>query len=145
MNSFWKVFERLKVYNLTANLAKSEFCQTKITYLSKIVEHGCVNPTESKIQNIVQYPALTNERCLRIFLGMAVYYRRFCKNFSHVSLPFICLLMKKIKVDWSFAFQRSFEQHKSLVFSKTILKAPVFHYLLLSLSRHVTTGWVPYC
>lgn len=32
--------------------------------------------------------------------------------------------MKIIKVDCSFAFQKTFGQHKSLVFSKPILKAP---------------------
>lgn len=67
--------------NLTANLAKSEFCQTKKHILARYLDNGCVNRTESKMQNIVQYSALTNESSLRRFLGMAVY----CRRILHIS------------------------------------------------------------
>lgn len=74
------VFERLHDANLTLNLGKCEFGQATLTSLGKIVGRGQVKPVHSKVKAILSLPASVSRRELRGFLGMAGYYRSFCKN-----------------------------------------------------------------
>lgn len=46
---------------------------------------GQVRPVEAKVEGILSFPAPASQRQLRHFLGMAGYYRSFCKNFSAVA------------------------------------------------------------
>ncbi len=79
-----EVFSRFQEANLTLNLTKCDFCHAKVTYLGKEVGHGTVRPVESKVRAIIDFPSPKSKRELRRFLGMAGYYRNFCKNFSDV-------------------------------------------------------------
>ena len=76
------VFERLAKASLTLNLAKCDFGKATVTYLGKQVGHGQVCPVEAKVMAITRFPAPTTKCELRPFLGMAGYYRSFCRNFS---------------------------------------------------------------
>ncbi len=76
-----EVFSRFQAINLTLNLAKCEFCHATVKYLGKEVGHGTVRPLEAKVQAIVEFPVPKSKRDLRRLLGMAGYYRRFCKLF----------------------------------------------------------------
>ena len=49
---------------------------------------GQVRPVEAKIEAICDSPVPGDRRELRRFLGMAGYYRGFCKNFATVVVPF---------------------------------------------------------
>ncbi|XDV32819.1 hypothetical protein PO909_003528 [Leuciscus waleckii] len=92
VSSLRTVFEHLEKASLTLNLAKCEFGQATITYLGKEVGQGQVRPLEAKVTAITEFPAPTIQRELRRFLGMAGYYRGFCKNFSTVAHPLTSLL-----------------------------------------------------
>ncbi len=76
-----EVFSRFQAVNLTLNLAKCEFCHATVKYLGKEVGHGTVRPLEAKVQAIVEFPVPKSKRDLRRLLGMAGYYRSFCKLF----------------------------------------------------------------
>lgn len=89
------LFDRLSAASLTINLAKCDFGKATVTYLGKIVGRGQVRPLGAKIEAICQFPVPTNRRELRGFLGMAGYYRNFCKNFSSVVVPLTILLSPK--------------------------------------------------
>lgn len=82
------VFERLSVANLTVNLAKCEFGRARVVYLGKIVGGG---------QVAAAFPVPSSRCELARFLGMAGYYRSFCKNFSAVTPPLTDLLSPKNK------------------------------------------------
>ncbi len=83
------VFGRLANASLTLNLAKCEFAKAVVAYLGKRVGQGQVRPVEAKVCAIVEFPIPTNKRELRRFLGMAGYYRGFCRNFAAiVSTPY---------------------------------------------------------
>lgn len=60
------------------------------------------------------------------FLGMASYYRRFCKNFSSVASPLTALTSSKVKFLWNNECNVSFEQLKSLLCSNPVLQSPDF-------------------
>ena len=126
MTSLRKVFDRLRQANLTVHLSKSEFGKAEVTYLGHTIGYGRISPIDIKIRDILNVPVSQNIRSLRRFLGMAGYYRKFCKNFSDVASPLTQLLSKKSKFVWTPSCQRSFEQIKSLLCSSPVLKAPDF-------------------
>ncbi len=120
------VFDHLQAFLLTLNLAKCKFGKATVTYLGKQVDQGEVRPIAAKVQAIVQSPAPTTKRQLRHFLGMAGYYRGFCKNFSDVVLPLTNLLCQHRDYVWSSECQQAFESVKSLLCSTPVLSAPNF-------------------
>ena len=66
-------------------------------------------------------------RCeLRRFLGMAGYYRGFCRNFADVVAPLTSLTSEKATFSWSPECQKAFESCKALLCSTPVLAAPDF-------------------
>jgi hypothetical protein len=121
-----KMFDRLQQTNLTVNLRKCDFGQAKVKFLGHIVGGGEVTPIVAKVKCIIDYPVPENRRSLMRYLGMAGYYRKFCKNFSDVSAPLADLLKKSRKFEWSESCQNSFQNIKSLLCTIPVLKAPDF-------------------
>ncbi|KAL0153990.1 hypothetical protein M9458_050705, partial [Cirrhinus mrigala] len=121
-----EVFSRFQAANLTLNLAKCEFCHATVTYLGKEVGHGTVRPLEAKVQAIVEFPVPKSKRDLRRFLGMAGYYRNFCKNFSDVVKPLTDILRKAVSFNWDTKCEIAFESLKTLLCNAPVLAAPDF-------------------
>lgn len=119
-------FDRLLAANLTINLSKCEFGRATVTYLGKVVGRGHVRPVEAKVEAICQFPVPTNRREVRRFLGMAGYYRNFCKNFSSVVAPLTDLISPKVAFHWSDSSQQAFENAKALLICAPVLAAPDF-------------------
>ena len=126
LSTLKEVFQRLAKANLTLNLAKCEFGKATITYLGKEVGRGQVRPLEEKVAAISAYPAPTTRRELRRFLGMAGYYRGFCRNFSVVVAPLTSLLSPASPFTWSESCQNAFDSVKTLLCSSPVLSAPNF-------------------
>lgn len=119
------VFQRLEDASLTLNLAKCEIGKATVTYLGSQVQ-GQVRPVEAKISAILEFPAPSTRRELRRFLGMAGYYRSFCRNFSTVARPLTDLLSPSKSFVWSSESQQAFESVKALLCSAPVLSAPNF-------------------
>ena len=111
-------FERLKRANLVINLAKSEIAQAHVTYLGHEVGQGFVKPTEAKIQAIVEYPIPNDKKALMRFLGMAGYYRKFCRNFSDVVHPLTNMQRKNVKFQWNSECRSAFEKTNCRMMTK---------------------------
>ena len=60
------------------------------------------------------------------FLGMAGYYRKFCKNFSGIAEPLTNLLKKSTKFKWNDKCQDAFDRLKAILKSAPVLLAPDF-------------------
>ena len=60
------------------------------------------------------------------FLGMAGYYRRFCKNLSTIVEPLTNLLHKRREFKWSDKCQVAFQKVKAILTHCPILAAPNF-------------------
>ncbi len=86
-----QVLARLANASLTISLAKREFGHAMVTYLGRQVGQGQVRPVEAKVAVIAEFPVPSTRRALRRFLGMAGYYRGFCRNFSTVVRPLTTL------------------------------------------------------
>ena len=103
------------------NLAKTEFCHTTVTFLGQFVGQGQVKPLEAKVNAISEFPVPKCKRRLMRFLGMAGYYRKFCKNFSGIAEPLTNLLKKSTKFKWNDKCQDAFDRLKP-----TLKSAPDF-------------------
>ena len=119
-----EVFERLSSANLTLNLAKCEFGKATVTYLGKVVGHGQVRPVNAKVEAVLSYPTPTTRRELRRFLGLAGYYRCFCKNFSVLVAPLTALCSTSVPFVWTSDCESAFNAAKSLLCSAPVLSAP---------------------
>lgn len=121
-----EVFGRLADASLTLNLAKCEFAKAVVVYLGKCVGQGQVRPVEAKVSAIVEFPTPTNKRELRRFLGMAGYYRGFCRNFAAIVSPLTDLLSTSRKLVWTSECISAFNAAKDLLCSFPVLSAPNF-------------------
>ncbi len=126
MEQLHKLFEKLSNANLTVNLVKSSFCHATVTYLGHIVGQGKVKPVQAKVEAINMYPTPTNKKELMRFLGMAGYYRKYCKNFSVIAYPLTNLLKKESKFEWSISCKEAFDKIKAILVSSPVLSAPDF-------------------
>ena len=121
-----KFFERISKAKLTVNLAKTEFCHATVTFLGHLVGQGHFKPLEAKVNAISEFPVPKCKRQLMRFLGMAGYYRKFCKNFSGIAEPLTNLLKKSTKVKWNDKCQDAFDRLKAILKSAPVLLAPDF-------------------
>ena len=60
------------------------------------------------------------------FLGMAGYYRKFCRNFSTVAESLAQLLRKKAKFLWNEKCKHAFEELKPMLKSAKVISASDF-------------------
>lgn len=126
INRLGKLFKRLEEANLTVSMAKSEIGKESLNYLGFNIGNSQIKPVVAKLKNLLDFPAPTNKKELRRFLGMAGYYRKFCKNYSLVVLPLTQLTSPKVKFAWTAECQYAFEQTKTMLTSPPILVMPLF-------------------
>ena len=120
------LFLKLREAQLTVNLAKTELGCAYVTYLGHQVGQGQVKPLDAKVEAIVNFPTPKNRRELMRFLGMAGYYRKFCKNFSLVAEPLTRLLCKDQRFTWNMNCVGAFTKIKGLLMSAPVLVTPQF-------------------
>lgn len=109
----------------------SQIGKATVTYLGKQVGLGVVRPVSAQVEAIVAYSGPTTRRELRRFLGMAGYYRCFCKNFSVVVAPLTRLCSPAVPIVWDEDCVRAFQAIKSLLCSAPVLVAPNFNRLFI--------------
>lgn len=124
MATLTQVFARLAQASLTLNLAKCEFGKATVVYLGREVGQGQVRPVEAKVTAIASCAPPSTRRELRRFLGMAGYYRSFCRNFSTSVLPLTNLLSPRVEFVWTPECQHAFDSVKSLLCHAPVLSAP---------------------
>ncbi len=105
---------------------KCEFGKATVTYLGMEVGQGQVRPVEAKVTAIAEFPFPTTSRELWRLLGMAGFYRDFCKNCSAVVSPLTSLLSPSKYYEWSAESQHAFDSVKTLMCIAPVLMAPDF-------------------
>ena len=99
---YWlrRVITALKNAGLSINREKCDFCASSVIYLGYRVDEKGLSPDNERIQPIVEYPAPTNIKQLRRFLGMIGWYSRFINNIAELKLPLGKLLHKDVQWEW---------------------------------------------
>jgi len=82
-----QVFSILDKFDLKISIEKCSFFQPKIDFLGCSISPDGITPTEAKTSEILSFPAHTNSKSLRRFLGMVGFYRRLIPHFASIVLP----------------------------------------------------------
>src|ERR1700686_3632527 len=75
-----------------------------------------------EVATITEWPTPKSGHDIRVFLGLANFYRRFIKNFSTLSALLTALLKKHRRFQWGAAAQQAFDQLRSTFTSDPILR-----------------------
>ena len=121
-----KIKIKLRDNKLYTNGEKSEFGLQEIKILRHIVRGQCVKLDHKKVEAIKKWSQPTSLREVRIFLGLAYYYRRFIKNFSKIAKPMSDLLKKNLTLEWTKSCEQAFQELKEKLNSPLVLKFPEF-------------------
>ena len=78
-------------------------------FLGHIVSSEGIRVDHAKIEAVVSWKPPQNVTRVRIFLGLAGYYRRFVKGFSIIASSLTKLLRKGVKFEWDDKCRSSFE------------------------------------
>lgn len=89
-----EVLQMIEEANLTLNLYKCEFLQSKVDYLGYEISASGVRPSEKKILSVTNFPRPQNVHNVRQFLGLASYFQKFIQGFASIAFPLSKLLKK---------------------------------------------------
>jgi hypothetical protein len=121
------VIERLRKHNLKVKLSKCKFAQTRIEYLSHIIEDGKISPNPAKVAAVANATRPKTVKQVQSFLGLVSYYRKFIKNCSTIMSPMIKLSQKDTDFIWTTECEDAFNKLKSyLIDENKVLTLPDF-------------------
>jgi hypothetical protein len=106
-----KVLKVLREQKLYVNLEKCSFMTNEVVFLGYIVTSESIQVDPNKIDAINNWPIPQSVHDVRIFYGLASFYRRFIKNFSTLT-ALLNNCIKGDKFQWTEQAQRSFDDLK---------------------------------
>ncbi|XP_073119677.1 uncharacterized mitochondrial protein AtMg00860-like [Henckelia pumila] len=77
-----------------------------------------------KVEQISDWPRPKTVTEIRIFLGLAGYYRNFVEGFSSIAITLTKLTQKNSKFNWNDYCEKSFETVKKILASTPVLILP---------------------
>ena len=80
-----------------------------------------MSPNPAKSEAIQRWPTPSNIADVRKFLGLASYYRRYIKNFSHIAAPLHALTEKGALFNWDDSCEAAFSDLKRKLVNPPIL------------------------
>lgn len=111
------VFERFNNYNITINLKKCTFGQSRIEFLGHEVSVEGIRPLSEKVEAIVNFPKPETIDDLRRFLGILNFYRPHLPNLASYQCGLNKYLVNakrndKTRIAWSDTSENAFVQCK---------------------------------
>ena len=102
-------------------MKKCKFGLQKINYLGFIINDKGLEPGETKLNVIINFPIPRNNREIRRFIGLASYFRRFICNFAKVISPLTEVLKANHPLVWGERQEEAFRIVKQKMASKAVL------------------------
>jgi len=94
-----------------------------VLYLGLIIEEGKIQMDPVKMDAITQWPVLTAQKPLQLFLGFMNFYRRFVKDIAWIVIP-LNKLTGKMAWEWTQEQQDTFDELKRIITEEPILVLP---------------------
>ncbi|WVZ76881.1 LOW QUALITY PROTEIN: hypothetical protein U9M48_024803 [Paspalum notatum var. saurae] len=115
------VLQRLSEHKLYAKFSKCEFWIDKMRFLGHVISKGEIAVDPSKVSTVTNWKVPEIPKKVRVFLGLAGYYRRFIENFSRIAKPMTSLLEKDADFRWANAQQAAFDELKRRLTTAPVL------------------------
>ena len=90
-----EVLRRLCKWHFYANLEKCKFWQQEVTFLGHRVIAKGLTMEGDKVKAILEWPLPKDQKDIRMFYGLASWYRRYIFFFAHEAAPLTNLLRKE--------------------------------------------------
>ena len=119
-----KVLDVLRKEQLFLKMSKCEFGKTSLVYLGHIVGGGELKIDPYKVDVILNWPKPNTFTEVRIFLGAALYWRKFIANFSSIVALLHALKSIKKVFHWGDLQQKIFDSLKEKISSTQLLAIP---------------------
>lgn len=124
-----KLFERLRDYGLTMNIAKSVFGVSELEFLGYLVTEKGVKPLPSRVEVIQEYKLPDTVKDLRRFLGMINFYRRFLPGAAKAQAILHSIYKGNLKndkrvIEWTQEREQAFELCKQQLADAALLSYP---------------------
>jgi hypothetical protein len=106
------VLQKLRENQLYAKLNKCGFWLKEVSFLGHIISKEGISVDPSKFMDVLSWNTSQNVSDIRIFLGLAGYYRRFNEGFSKIFKPMTELLEKSKTFEWTPRREANFQELK---------------------------------
>ena len=102
------VLQTLKDNRRYAKLSKCDFWLEEVSFLEHVISKGGIVVDPSKVEAVMSWESPKSVFKIRIFLGLAGYYRRFIEGFFKLALPLTKLTRKGQVFVWDAQCKSSF-------------------------------------
>nr|GEV00244.1 putative reverse transcriptase domain-containing protein [Tanacetum cinerariifolium] len=118
------VLKLLKKEKLYAKFSKCEFWLREVQFLRHVINGNGIHIDPSKIEAVKNWKAPRTPSEVRLFLGLAGYYRRFIEDFSKIAKSFTVLTQKSKTFDWGDEQENAFQTLKDKLCNAPVLALP---------------------
>ena len=138
------VLSRLAAAGLKIKLEKCKFMKREVKYLGHVLDQNGMRAVHSKVKAVEDFPIPTSVEKVRSFLGLTGYYRKFIKNYAHISQPLTSLLKKNVKFHWEAEQQEAFDTLKTKLTTSPVLIFPNYEqeFILVTDASDIGLGGV---
>jgi hypothetical protein len=116
----------LQTAGLKLNLKKCHFFKKEIEYLGFFITGKGVKPLKRNVEAIKNFPIPKTVKQVKGFIGLALYYKKFVRDFAGIAHPLYGLLGKGSKWEWTEAHQNAFVTLKEALISYPCMRHPEF-------------------
>ena len=95
------VLDVIEECGITLHPNKCVFAQEQVQFLGYTLQGDELLPQYEKVKAVCEYPAPSNVKSIKTFLGMCGYYRALIPHFASIAAPLYSLLKKDAKFIWS--------------------------------------------
>ncbi|GJT19759.1 putative reverse transcriptase domain-containing protein [Tanacetum coccineum] len=114
----------LKKEKLYAKFSKCEIWLREVRFLGHVINGNEIHVDPSKIEAVKNWKAPRTLTEVRLFLGLAGYYRRFIENFSKIAKSLTILTQKCKTFNWSEEQELAFQTLKDKLCNAPVLALP---------------------
>lgn len=119
-----QVLTVLRDHKLYAKASKCEFFKSRIEFLGHIVSADGIQMDPAKLKAIQDWPTPQKVVDVQSFHGLANYYRRFIRHFSHIAAPLTDTFKKDRPFVWGLEQQKAFDALKQAMMTTPVLIGP---------------------
>ena len=120
------VLVALTAAKLEISAEKCHIGYKEVLFIGHIISKGKISPDPQKVKAIECYPAPTNLKELRSFLGLMNYYHKFIPGYAAIALPLYQLTRKDVPYEWSAACITAFHRLRTALLTYPCLRAADF-------------------